>query len=392
MVKYQNNLVEIISQNSNTIVIVINRNGELTYISNSVEKILGYQPEELLGEYWWKATRKDENSALNMLENFKSLVKENKIEDLSTERLLFDSNGNKKWILWNSSFDNEGNVISVGYDITKRKINERRLQRSNKLLRNKNNEILDSLNYARSIQNSILPQTNFYEKYFSDGFLYYQAKDIVSGDFYWCYEFNELVYIACIDCTGHGVPGALMTILANNLLKNVIKHQQLEDPAKILHAIDELLYEEFNKEAKIKRSDGMDLSLCVFDFNSNKLSFAGALQSLYYLNKLTGKLSELKGKRYPIGLYHDVEKTFVTESVSFQKGDKFFLTTDGYVDQFGGEKNLILGKKFTKKRLKDLLLEESNMKDIHKILKLKFESWKGKLEQTDDILMIGLEI
>jgi PAS domain S-box-containing protein len=391
MVKYQNNLVEIITQNSNTIVVVINRDGELIYVSQSVEKILGYQPEDLLGEYWWKATRKDDFSALNMFENFKSLVKENRIEELSTERLLFDLNGNKKWILWNSSFDNQGNVISVGYDITKRKKNESKLKRSNLLLKNKNKEILDSLNYARSIQHSILPSPSFYDKNFSDGFLIYEAKDIVSGDFYWHYEFNNLTFLACIDCTGHGVPGALMTILANNLLKNVIKHQKLTDPAQILYALDVLLYEEFNNNNKIKRADGMDISICVFDFENTQFHFSGANHSAIYFDSELNQTFEIKGKRFPIGLYHDVEKKFETFSQKFHKGDRIFLYTDGIIDQFGGDKDLILGKKFTKKRFKELLKSEESITEISRNISSTYKNWKRKLEQTDDVLVIGLE-
>jgi PAS domain S-box-containing protein len=393
MVKYQEkNIVEIISQNSNTIVVVINRLGEIIYVSQSVEKILAYKPEELLGEYWWRATRKNEISAIEMFDYFKKLVKENRIEELSTERMLFDSDGNKKWILWNSSLDDDGNVVSVGYDITKRKRNENRLKKSNSLLIQKNNEIIDSLNYAKSIQNSILPPANFYTNKFNEGFLIFQAKDIVSGDFYWYYEFINLTFIACIDCTGHGVPGALMTILANNLLKNVIKHQKKTNPNDILQALDELLFDEFNQNNKIQRADGMDISLCVFDFENKNLAFSGANHSLLIKKNNLDDLVEIKGERFPIGLYHDVHKKYVTTHISFEKGDQFFLFSDGIVDQFGGPKNKILGKKFTKKRFKEVLNSERNLEKLKAKLSTSFSSWKGKIEQTDDVLIIALEI
>lgn len=386
MVVSSNKLVEIITSKINTIVIVINPKGELIYISQSVERILGYQPEELLGEYWWKATRKDDFSAYKMLENFKELVKENRIEELSTERLLFDVNHNKKWILWDSSLDDEGNVVSVGYDITNRKINEKRLSRTVKQLRSKNKEIIDSLNYAQTIQHSILPSSKTLEHFFSNYFVTYLPKDIVSGDFYFFYEFIDLLFVACIDCTGHGVPGALMTVLANNLLKSVIKHQMLSDPAEILHALDSLLFDEFNRNNKIQRADGMDIALCVFDFQTHTLNFAGANQSLQIYS--AEEEIEIKGNRFPIGLYHDVDKKFETHSFEFQKGDRFFLFTDGIVDQFGGEKD----KKFTKKRLKESLQTSENLLKIQDECNSKFISWKNKNEQTDDVLLIGLEI
>ena len=382
-------LVDIITQNLNTIVIVINRRGELVYISASVERILGYKPEELLGEYWWRATRRDEHSALEMLETFKDSVRGNRIEELSTERLLFDAEQNKKWILWNSSFDEQGNVVSVGYDITNRKKNEQRLKRSINLLKNRNKEIFDSLNYAQSIQHSILPNPQFYKQQFGDGFLIYRPKDIVSGDFYWYYEKDGLLFVACIDCTGHGVPGALMTILANNLLKSTVKHQQLSDPSEILHALDILLYDEFNRNAKVKRSDGMDISLCIFDTRQRVLRFSGALHSIFVQRKLTGELAEYKGKRYPIGLYHDVVKCFETETISLEKGDRVFLFTDGITDQFGGD----LEKKFTKRRFRESLLEKTGtMGETGRNIEDHLAEWKGKTEQTDDILVIGLEM
>ena len=221
------NLVDIITQKINTIVIVINKKGELIFISKSVERILGYSPEELLGEFWWKTTQINENSPLSMVDDFKKLVLQKKVDDFTTERMILDSNNKIKCLLWNSSFDYDGNLVSVGYDITNRKLYENKIKKRNELLRQKNKEILDSLNYAQTIQNSILPNSTFYSKYFSNAFIINKPKDIVSGDFYWYYERDNLVYFACIDCTGHGVPGALMTIFSYNLLKNVVKHQNL---------------------------------------------------------------------------------------------------------------------------------------------------------------------
>lgn len=391
MVLESNQLVDIITQNVNTIVIVINQNGELIYISKSVERILGYLPEELLGEYWWKATQKDHFSALDMIESIRNLVKLKEFdqEKLTSESMLFDTAGNKKWILWNSSRDENGNIVSVGYDITSRKKNEAKLKKANLLLKAKNKEVLDSLKYAQSIQNAFLPSKTFFKEKFANGFVFYQPKDFVSGDFYWTYEFEELYFVACIDCTGHGVPGALMTILANSLLKSVVKHQKLKDPSEILFALDSLLYEEFNKNNKTKRSDGMDISLCVFDFNKDSVLFSGANQSLYYNSKKSKEIQEFKGKRYPIGLYHDVQKQFTTEKIEFQKGDHFFMLSDGILDQFGGEKD----KKFTKKRFMEGISKgQGNISEIQYIAETEFINWKGIKEQTDDVLVIGIEI
>jgi serine phosphatase RsbU (regulator of sigma subunit) len=342
---------------------------------------------DLLGAHWWQATRKDESSAFKMIEQFKEAVKHNRIDELSTERLLFDADNNKVWILWNSSLDEDGNVISVGYDITNRKINEERLSQTVKLLKNTNKEMVASLNYAQTIQHSILPNSSLLADYFSNYFVTFKPKDIVSGDFYFFYELDGLLFVACIDCTGHGVPGALMTILANNLLKSVIKHHYFTEPSVILHTLDQLLYDEFNRNNKIKRADGMDISLCVFDFNTQIMQFSGANQSLFFFSSSSQKEMELKGNRFPIGLFHDVEKNFETHEVIFNKGDRFFLFTDGTTDQFGGEKN----KKFTKKRLKEQLFQDESLLAVQHEYETTFEGWRGKFEQTDDILLIGLE-
>jgi PAS domain S-box-containing protein len=387
MVIESSKLVEIITSKIKTIVIIINPEGELLYVSQSVKRILGYEPIDLLGAHWWQATRKDESSAFKMIEQFKEAVKHNRIDELSTERLLFDADNNKVWILWNSSLDEDGNVISVGYDITNRKINEERLSQTVKLLKNTNKEMVASLNYAQTIQHSILPNSSLLGDYFSNYFVTFKPKDIVSGDFYFFYELDGLLFVACIDCTGHGVPGALMTILANNLLKSVIKHHHYTNPAGVLHALDQLLYDEFNRNNKVKRADGMDISLCVFNFKTNTLQFAGAHHSLLVYKSKSKKEIELKGNRYPIGLYHDVEKNFESQKVIFEKGDRFFLFTDGTTDQFGGEND----KKFTKKRLKEQLFQDENLLVVQQEYEFTFDAWRGKCEQTDDILLIGLE-
>lgn len=388
MVLDTNQLVEIITEKINTIVVITNPFGETVYVSQSVKRILGYEADELMGSQWWQVTRQDDSAASEMLHLFRESVKQKCLDELSTERMLLSKNNQPKWISWNTSFDGNGNVISVGYDITNRKKNEKKLARSVNLLKNKNKEITDSLNYARSIQQSILPNKDVLKPFFKQAGIYYQPKDIVSGDFYFIYEFEERLYIACIDCTGHGVPGALMTILANNLLKNVIKHQQITEPSMILHALDALLYDEFNNNKSVKRSDGMDISLVVLDYKNRVLQFAGAHHSLIYRTKNSGDLVELKGNRYPIGLFHDVQKVFETYVILYSPGDSFYLFTDGITDQFGGDKD----KKFTKKRVLDLLHSETENGKIEMLLNQHMENWRGGKEQTDDMLFMFFEL
>ncbi len=378
-------LIRLITDKVNLIVLIITPEGNVKYVSNSSERILGYKPEELIGKSWWKATRKDENTAFAMLETFKQNVKNHNFDELSSERMLKTKDNNWIWILWQSSFDHNGNIVSVGYDITSRKQKEMFIEKSLHLLEIKNKELTDSMNYASHIQRSILPNMERYKEYFSMIHINFLPKEIVSGDFYFIYKKNECVYIACIDCTGHGVPGALMTILSRNILKQVIKSDNTQNPATILYQLDEHLQEDINQNIYIKRADGMDISLIINDLSSSEFHFAGANHSIFLKQDLL--LREIKGDRFPIGLYNDVVKKFNTHSFSYTKGDQIYMFTDGFQDQFGGPKN----KKLTKKRIQQIL-QNNNLINLNcEEIDQKFHAWKGKNEQTDDCLLIAFE-
>lgn len=372
----------------NVIVIQINPNGEVTYVSPSVKKMLGFEPTDLLGNAWWQATRKNDERAEEMRKLFLHLVETDNLELLSAERQLFDMNGKKRWISWESSRNQDQQIISIGHDITRRKKFESRLIKTNLALTAKNKEILEGLHYARTIQHAILPSKHFYKDYFAAGFVFNQPKDIVSGDLFWSYFKNNKFYVALIDCTGHGVPGALMTILSNSLLKQVVKNNLHYDPAEVLYALDELLQVEYSKNSEVERMEGMDISLCIFDFQQMEMKLASANQSVLMVRG--GEIIEFKGDRYPIGLYHDVVKQFRSHTVDLQTDDRFYLFSDGFVDQFGGEKE----KKYTKKKLKTLIKnsQEINFSEQETHFNEHFTIWKDSNEQTDDVLLIGLKI
>jgi serine phosphatase RsbU (regulator of sigma subunit) len=255
------------------------------------------------------------------------------------------------------------------------------------LLKDKNKELVDSISYSQRIQQAILPRLSLLQSTFKEAFVLYKPKDIISGDFYWYYERNNLVYVAAIDCTGHGVPGALMTILANSLMKNIVR-QNIFDPGIILKKLDEYLYEELNLNRENKTPDGMDISLCVFDFEQNTLQFAGAFRPLVLIRD--NEFFEFRGARYPIGFYDNIDKNFETTEIHLQKGDSFYLFSDGYVDQFGGEKQ----KKFNKKAFRNLLLDIQylSLEEQEGYLEYVFNNWKQQEEQTDDVCVIGLKI
>jgi serine phosphatase RsbU (regulator of sigma subunit) len=250
----------------------------------------------------------------------------------------------------------------------------------------KNKEITDSINYAKRIQAAILPTDSIIKKHLPDSFVFYKPKDIVAGDFYWLEKKENLIIFAAADCTGHGVPGAMVSVICNNALNRSVREFGLTDPAKILDKTREIVISEFEKSDDDVK-DGMDISLCCYNPGRMELWWAGANNPLWILND--NGLKEFKANKQPIGKYTD-PLPYTTHYISLSKNDILFIFTDGYQDQFGGEK----GKKFKASNLKELLLSIRNesIQEQKKTLEKTFENWKGKLEQIDDVCIIGVKI
>ena len=247
-------------------------------------------------------------------------------------------------------------------------------------------EVTDSIKYAKNIQNSILPSTNLITAAFPQHFVLYEPKDIVSGDFYWSAIKCDKSYIAAVDCTGHGVPGAFMSMLGASGLNNAVNSKNLEKPGEILDALSSYAYANLNKDrAENTLNDGMDVSLISIDTSSKTLEYAGAFNPAVVVRK--EEIILLKGERKSVGNDSDLGM-FRTQSFALEEGDMIYLFSDGYQDQFGGER----GKKFMSKSLKQLFVRIAHM-DMNKqytVLKDSFEKWKGELEQIDDVLVIGI--
>jgi serine phosphatase RsbU (regulator of sigma subunit) len=253
----------------------------------------------------------------------------------------------------------------------------------------KSREMEESIRYAGSLQQSILPNERIFQNAFMDAFVLFQPKDIVSGDFYWIYQHNDDVYFAVGDCTGHGVPGALVNIAGNTILRQIIRLEGVSDPALIMQLLDNELINLFNEHLTVgKRCDGMDIVFCKFNLQSKKGSFCGAGRPLILIRE--GELVEFKKGPDAIGYSSFGEKTFETIHFALNQGDQFYLFTDGYTDQFGGE-NV---KKFNRQRFRNLLLSliDMPMNKQKKELSFSFDNWKGQQEQVDDICVIGLRI
>jgi len=262
------------------------------------------------------------------------------------------------------------------------------LKEQHAVIEEKSNEILASINYAKRLQGAILPSEKTRKNYLIDSFLIYQPKDIVAGDFYWIEKSGDQILFAAADCTGHGVPGALVSVVCNNALNRALKEFAILDPGKILDKTRELVIETFgNSEKEVK--DGMDISLCSLNIKSFELKWAGANNPLWLLRDGADDLIEIKGDKQPIGKYAE-EKPFTTHVMQLSAGDRLYLFTDGYADQFGGP----MGKKFKYKQMKDLIaqISASDMDEQKDKIVSAFSDWRGNLEQVDDVCIIGVRV
>ncbi len=256
------------------------------------------------------------------------------------------------------------------------------------IVEEKQKEIIDSINYAKRLQLAILATPENITQQVPNNFLLYKPKDIVAGDFYFFETSEKHIFLAAADCTGHGVPGALVSVVCANALTRCVKEFHLTDPGKILDKTRELVLETFKKSGEDVK-DGMDISLCSFVNEPNNLTikWAGAYNPLWYTNN--NIMIEIKADKQPIGLT-EYAQPFTTHTIQLNSNDMFFLFTDGFADQFGGEK----GKKFKYNNLEKLLLANKNlpMKEQNLGLDQAFEQWRGNLEQIDDVCVLGVRL
>lgn len=262
------------------------------------------------------------------------------------------------------------------------------LQEAYQQIEHKNNDIMDSIKYARRIQESILPNKEFIQQYLPNSFVLYKPRDIVSGDFYWFSVKNGIAIIAAIDCTGHGVPGAFMSVMANSLLNQIVNERGITVADDILNTLNYNVKVTLHQmDPNSTSNDGMDIALCTMNFEEGTFSFAGANRPLFYFKN--GELEEVKGTKFPIGgrLYQE-EQVFHKNDFQIVSGDTIYICSDGYVDQFGGPKR----KKFMTGKFKELLtqIQTISLEDQCNELDRVIEDWKGDVAQLDDILVIGV--
>jgi serine phosphatase RsbU (regulator of sigma subunit) len=252
----------------------------------------------------------------------------------------------------------------------------------------KDRDLTDSLIYAQRIQEALLPSQAYFSRHFNDSFILFKPKDIVSGDFYWIGEKGEKIFVVAADCTGHGVPGALMSVIGHEVIEKTINDIGIENPSEILGVLNRALEKTFSREKNIGTiiRDGMDVGICVIEMKSRKMQFAGAFFPLYLIRK--NSLTEIRGDKIIIGMNPE-GIPYNNHDIDLLEDDVFYLFSDGYVDQFGGDEN----KKFMYRRFRYLLLNIHSypFNDQKAVLEENIKNWMGRNQQVDDMLVIGFK-
>jgi PAS domain S-box-containing protein len=281
-------------------------------------------------------------------------------------------------------------IVIYARDIRERLRMEREIQVQNEIIEQKNKDILDSIEYARNIQQAVLPDKNELQKMLPQSFLFFKAKDIVSGDFYWFAKSGDEVLVAAADCTGHGVPGALMSMIGSSYLNEIVNERKITQPAQVLNLLREKIINTLRKRQDGSETrDGMDIALLNLNLKTNLLQYAGAFNPLWMYRD--GQWIEKTANKFPIGAYVGHESnSFTNHEIPLQKKDMIYIFTDGYADQFGGPQ----GKKFKYKKFQEVLtnIQDNTMEEQKQVLLFNHEDWRGDLEQVDDILVIGIRI
>lgn len=374
--------MQALSENSPDLITRLNKEGMFFYINPVIENYTGLKPDDLLNK-----PIRETDLPMPIVEQWMRILNDviDKNDKINTELDIPSING-ERVVQLNAipeySEDNKiESVLMVSHDITERKLIELEIQ-------SKNKKITESINYAKRIQGAILPNNHVITKVLPKSFILYKAKDVVSGDFPWYMQIGDDIFIAAVDCTGHGVPGALISLIGYFLLNDIVRSRRISEPGKILDLLDEGVTETLRQDQDdSKTKDGMDIALCKINIKKNELEYAGAHRPLYVIKD--GEMEEVKGNKFPIGggIYRN-QTNFTTTKIKLNKEDSVFFCSDGFPDQFGGKEN----RKFGPKRLRELLKAhyKQPMNKIHEIVDSEWENWKGDQKQTDDVLLIGI--
>jgi PAS domain S-box-containing protein len=378
--------LSIVARETGNVIIIMDAEGRLEWVNYSFEKVNGITLEELKklkGESIYEISNNPEIRNI-----ISTCIREKKSVVYESRNILQDGR-----IIWESStltpiYDEGGKLrklIIIDTDVTERKAQE-------EIIRQKNKDITDSIEYAKKIQTSILPSLPSIKQALPKSFVFYLQKDIVSGDFYWFAQKGDQAIIAVVDCTGHGVPGAFMSLIGYNILNQVVNEKEITEPDRILDELNKgVIKALYQNNPNNTSKDGMDAAICRISLRTREVEFAGAMRPLYIFRG--NEFEEMKGDKMPIGTKEGEREhaiKFTNHRIKADKGEVFYICSDGYADQFGGG----VGKKMMTKNFKLIL---GNIKDLpfdkqcEELMK-KHKEWKGDFEQVDDILVIGFSL
>lgn len=389
ILEYQNHELEklsIVASETSNAVIITNEKGDYTWVNNGYTRLFGFTSEEITGEKA-KNIFIDDCLISNEEDLKRALING---ESVNYEMESETKSGNKIWIQTTitpilSNKNTISKLIVINSDISEIKEAEKEIVRQN-------HQIMDSINYGKRIQDAILPSESFIKSYFPESFIYFKPRDIVSGDFYWFSVQDDRLFVAAVDCTGHGVPGAFMSLIGNSLLNHIVNERKIHKPSEILKELNLGVIKALSqsRDEGDEREDGMDLTICRFDKNEKTVQIACANHTAIIVDN--EEVKEIEGDEISIGeTFSKVDNLeFTNHEISFKENSTLFLFSDGFPDQLGGpKKKKFLYGKFIK------LLEENQLNDISNLtekLNSELDNWKGTNKQTDDILVMGIRL
>lgn len=354
----------------------------ISYINPVIEEYTGRKPGDFLNR-----KVKEAELDFSILEGWLNIVEQvNASSKTVSTEMDFPSEMGKRVMQVNAipEFDESNkleSVLVVSHDITDRKLIELEIQ-------NKNKKITESINYAKRIQTAILPNNRVINRALPDSFILYKPRDVVSGDFPWFMQIKDDIFIAAVDCTGHGVPGALLSLIGYFLLNDIVRSRKVTEPGKILDLLDEGVTTTLRQDEDATTKDGMDIALCKINITSGEVEYAGAHRPLYIMKN--GTMEEVKGNKFPIGggIFKN-QTNFTNTKVKLAKGDSIYFSSDGFPDQFGGPE----GRKFGPKRVREIVdrVHKQPMTQAMQVFDEEWEGWRGQTKQTDDVLLIGIK-